>query len=142
MNKKHLVIIVDDDNEDQILTTTALKTKNDKDDLFEIVVVSSPEEMIEKIKNKEIGDNYSPVILLDIKMPGKDGFDALKMIREDPDIKHLPVVILSSTSSAEDILKSYNLGANSFISKKIDFDKFIEDMIVFKKYWFEVSKKP
>jgi CheY-like chemotaxis protein len=75
-------------------------------------------------------------------MPGKDGFDALKMIKEDPEIHHLPVVILSSTSSEEDVVKSYNLGANSFISKKIDFDKFIEDMTVFKKYWLEVAKKP
>ena len=97
---------------------------------------------MEKIKYIEMMGKFSLIILLDIKMPGRDGFDALKMIRENEKTCHLPVVLLSSTSSAEDIWKSYRMGANSFISKKINFDDLISDMISFKEYWLGTVKKP
>lgn len=140
---KHLIIVVDDDREDQKLITMALRQDSEEtSDQFEVMTVSSPEEMIEVIKNQEIREKYSPVILLDIKMPGRDGFDALQMIRSDEEIQHLPVVILSSTSSEKDVWKSYHLGANSFISKKIEFDDIIEDMKNFKQYWLKTVRKP
>lgn len=138
----HLIIIVDDDKEDQKLITMALNHEKHESDSFEVATVSSPEEMLEKIKNTKMMNKYSMVILMDIKMPGKDGFDALAMIREDPEIKHLPVVMFSSTSSKDDVFKSYHLGANSFISKKSDYDELINDMVAFKKYWIKTVRKP
>ena len=78
------------------------------------------------------------VILLDLNMPKKDGREALKEIKANPELRQIPVVVLTTSKAEEDILRSYDSGASSFISKAVTFDGLIEVMKGLGKYWFEI----
>jgi two-component system response regulator len=82
------------------------------------------------------------VIMLDLKLPGMSGLDVLKAIKKDPRTRLIPVVVLTSSTEEKDILKSYELGANSFISKPVGFDKFTESMKNLGMYWLLLNKTP
>jgi CheY-like chemotaxis protein len=82
------------------------------------------------------------LILLDLNMPRLDGREALTLIRSDPDLQHLPVVILTTSHRSGDILLSYRLGANSFISKPVTFEGLVEVMKTLCQYWFEIVSLP
>jgi CheY-like chemotaxis protein len=82
------------------------------------------------------------LILLDLNMPRLDGKETLTLIRSDPDLQHLPVVILTTSHRSGDILLSYRLGANSFISKPVTFEGLVEVMKTLCQYWFEIVSLP
>lgn len=82
------------------------------------------------------------IILLDLNMPKLNGFQVLKQIKSDEDLKSLNVIILSTSSNADDIKKSYQLGANSYITKPLDMDDYLNMTKIFKQYWFEIAKLP
>ena len=75
-------------------------------------------------------------------MPKKDGREALREIKSDPTLRQIPVVILTTSRAEEDIVRTYDLGASSFISKPLTFQALIEVMQAIKKYWFEIVKLP
>jgi CheY-like chemotaxis protein len=79
------------------------------------------------------------IILLDLKMPGMDGFAVLRWIRQQPDLRRLRVVILSSSDLIEDVDKAYELGANSFLLKPMGFDKLVKMLQVFRDYWLDID---
>ncbi|WP_341735617.1 response regulator [Microcoleus sp. CAWBG640] len=85
---------------------------------------------------------FPDLILLDLNMPRLDGPEALTLIRSDPDLQHLPVVILTTSQSSGDILLCYRLGANSFISKPVTFEGLVEVMKTLCQYWFEIVSLP
>ncbi|MCZ3364709.1 MULTISPECIES: response regulator [Methanobacterium] len=82
------------------------------------------------------------IILLDLNLSGKDGREVLKEIKEDNELKRIPVVILTTSKAEEDILKSYNLHANSYITKPVDFDQFIRVIKSIENFWLDIVKLP
>lgn len=82
------------------------------------------------------------LILLDLHLPKKDGYEVLAEIKEDPELKQIPVVILTSSKAEEDVLKTYNLHANCYITKPIDLEQFIMVVKSIRDFWFTIVKLP
>ncbi len=80
------------------------------------------------------------LIILDLKLPGESGFDVLRWIKDHDDLNHIPVIIMSSSSHEKDIVKSYILGANSYLVKPVNHDKLIEMVRSIKDYWFDLNE--
>jgi len=141
MNKK-IVFLIEDNPDDIELTKHAFNKSNISE---ELVVSNSGENALEILFSKESQSDPVPLqhvslIFLDIKLPGINGIEVLKKIRENPSTRYIPVVILTSSVEEKDIIKCYDNGANSYIRKPIDFVEFIE---VFKKtvsYWLNFNE--
>ena len=82
------------------------------------------------------------LILLDLNMPRMDGREALAAIKQDPELRSIPVVILTTSKAEEDVVRSYDLGVNSFITKPVTFLGLVEVMKVFSRYWMEIVDLP
>ena len=82
------------------------------------------------------------MILLDLNMPRMDGREALKVIKGDPELRRIPVIVLTTSKAEEDIYRSYDLGVNSFIIKPVTFDGLVNIMRVLEAYWFEIVEMP
>jgi CheY-like chemotaxis protein len=138
------ILIADDDAEDRMLILDALKESHLKNN---IQYVENGEELLQYLQNK---GKYSDektypipgIILLDLNMPKKDGREALKEIKSNDKLKNILIIILTTSKAEEDVLKTYNLGANSFITKPVTFLAMVEVMNTLKKYWFEIVELP
>ena len=86
--------------------------------------------------------NGPKVVLLDLKLPRVDGLEVLRRLRQDPRTRHLPVVVLTSSYDERDVLESYNVGANSYIVKPVDFTQFTEAMRTLNLYWVLLNRLP
>lgn len=142
--KKKYILLVEDNSDDQELTLMALKQSNI---VNEVVILHDGLEALEflfgSVKSPPLEVNDLPqVILLDLKMPRVGGMDVLKRIRSDPRTQLLPVVILTSSSEEEDIITSYHLGANSYVRKPIEFQKFAEAIQQLGLYWLIINQTP
>jgi CheY-like chemotaxis protein len=82
------------------------------------------------------------LILLDLNMPRKDGREALMEIKQDPELRKIPVVVLTTSQAEEDIYRTYDLGVNSFITKPVMFESLVNVMRTLGKYWFEIVELP
>jgi two-component system, response regulator len=82
------------------------------------------------------------IILLDMKMPKTDGIDVLKALKADPNTRGVPVVMLTSSNEENDIVRSYDLGVNSYIVKPVDFDKFVDEVSKLGIYWVAMNRVP
>jgi CheY-like chemotaxis protein len=82
------------------------------------------------------------LILLDLNMPRKDGRTVLQEIKSDPDLRQIPVVVLTTSKSDEDVFKSYDLGVNSYIVKPVTFEALVDILQTLEKYWFEIVELP
>lgn len=138
------ILIADDDPEDRMLAEDALEEARLAND---IRFVQDGEELIDYLKR--LGYYADPeksprpgMILLDLNMPRKDGREALIEIKADPELRTIPIIILSTSDADEDILRSYNLGAASFITKPVTFDGLVKVMLALKMYWFEIVALP
>ena len=85
---------------------------------------------------------HPDLILLDLNLPKKDGREVLEEIKEDPNLRRIPVVILTISKDEEDIIKTYNLHANCYITKPVDFDQFMEVVKAIEEFWLAVVKLP
>jgi CheY-like chemotaxis protein len=109
--------------------------------------VENGEELLDYLKRR---GRFAPpasapspgLILLDLNMPRKDGREALREIKEDPELCTIPVVILTTSKADTDIARIYELGANSFIAKPVSFDGLVDVMRVLGRYWFEIVELP
>ena len=140
--KDKTILLVEDNPDDVQLTKRALQKNNISNQLE---VVHDGVEAMNHLLNAASGDNSSPlptVILLDLKLPKMDGLEVLKRIRADERLKRLPVVILTSSKEEQDILKSYDLGANSYIRKPVDFEQFNEAVRQLGLYWLLLNEPP
>lgn len=143
--KKGIIILMaDDDDDDYLLTKKALKQSKL---LNKLCRVKDGEELMDYLKcrgeYKEQRECGRPgVILLDLNMPRKDGREALKEIKSDPELKNIPVVIFTTSKAEEDIFRTYQLGVNSFITKPVTFEGLLQVMQTLGKYWFEIVELP
>ncbi len=138
------ILIADDDAEDRMLIIDALKESRLKNRVQE---VENGEDLLSYLNNKgDFADKKKyptpGIILLDLNMPKKDGREALKEIKADKTLKSIPIIILSTSKAEEDVIKTYNLGVNSFITKPVTFNAMVEVMNALKKYWFEIVELP
>lgn len=138
------ILIADDDPDDREMTKEALEENYLLNDLRFVV---DGEDLMNYLHRKGQYENSenSPrpgLILLDLNMPKKDGREALKEIKSDPHLKSIPVIVLTTSKAEEDILKTYNLGVNCFITKPVSFSELIEVTKSIGKYWFEIVELP
>lgn len=145
-HKKNLITILmaDDDPDDRLLTEEALSESHLLNDLY---FVENGEDLLDYLHNR--GEYSDPqqaprpgVILLDLNMPKKDGREALQEIKADPSLRQIPIVILTTSKAEEDIYRTYDLGASSFITKPVTFESLVEVMQTLGKYWFEIVELP
>lgn len=138
INGKPIEILLVEDNEGDVFLT---KKVFDKAGLKNIIHIASDGEMALKIL-KDKNQKRPDIILLDINLPKKDGKQVLEEIKNDPDLKMIPVVVLTSSKAEKDILESYKLHANSYIVKPVTLDKFAEVATVVENFWFGVVALP
>lgn len=138
------ILIADDDADDRFLAKEAL----DESRLANTIqFVEDGEELMEYLRQEGryagSKENRRPgLILLDLNMPRKDGREALREIKADPRLRQIPIVVLTTSKSDEDIVRSYDLGVNSFITKPVTFEGLVEVMRTLQKYWFEIVELP
>lgn len=136
-----MILMADDDADDRILTKEALEESRV---LNELRFVEDGEGLMDYLKKRgKYTDAPRPgLILLDLNMPRKDGREALKEIKADPELRRIPVVVMTTSKAEEDIFRSYDLGASSFITKPVTFDRLVELMKALGRYWVEFVELP
>ena len=135
------ILLVEDNPGDARLTKEALcdaKVRN------RLSIVEDGEEAMAFLRRKgRYADAPRPdIVLLDLNLPKKDGREVLAEIKADEDLRRIPVVILTTSKSEEDILKSYNLNANCYVTKPVDLDQFIRVVRTIEDFWFTIVKLP
>jgi CheY-like chemotaxis protein len=137
--------MADDDEDDRVLTADALHRSRLINDLR---FVEDGHELMQYLRQE--GD-YAPggrpaprpgLILLDLNMPKKDGREALAEIKGDPLLRSIPVVVLTTSKAEEDVVRTYDLGVNSFVSKPVTFEELAQVMQTLACYWFDLVELP
>ncbi len=135
------ILLVEDNPGDVRLTKEAMKEGKIRNNLS--VAVDGVEAMAFLRREGKYADAPRPdVVLLDLNLPKKDGRAVLKEIKEDPDLRRIPVVILTSSKADEDVLNSYDLHANCYVTKPGDLEQFIEVVKSVEGFWFQIVKLP
>src|SRR6202522_4171699 len=146
--KKHgepiTILMADDDADDRRLTRDALEESRLANDLR---FVENGEELLDYLRHQGKFTNVEEaprpgLILLDLNMPRKDGRTALKEMKADPDLRQIPVTVLTTSKADEDIFRSYDLGVNSYIVKPVTFEALVDILQTLEKYWFEIVELP
>jgi len=136
------ILLVEDDPGDQKLIKTSLKSQLVANDLY---IVSSGEEgmdFLHRRGNYGSGTTRPDLILLDLNMPGMGGKEFLKRIKDDENLRQIPVVIVTTSDSEKDIIDTYNLQASGYVRKPVTLDGFKEVMKKIGEYWFVLCKRP
>jgi CheY-like chemotaxis protein len=138
------ILLVDDDEEDLAMTVDALRESRLGNDLR---TAHEGEELMDYLLRKgEYSDPASSpmpgLILLDLNMPKKDGREALAEIKANPELRKIPVIVLTTSRAEEDIFRTYDLGVSSFITKPVTFAGLVEAMRVLTQYWLEIVELP
>lgn len=148
MSLKHAtpinILMADDDEDDRLLTLDALKESRVLNNLY---CVEDGVELLEFLRREgkysDPKDSPRPsLILLDLNMPRKDGREALQEIKNDPSLRGIPVVILTTSKEEEDMLKGYDLGCASYITKPVNFEGLVDLMRALGRYWIEFVELP
>lgn len=147
MREEHnpiIILIADDDDEDLMLARDALAESRLSNDIY---CVTDGEDLMDYLRHQ---GKYAPpaeaprpgLILLDLNMPKMDGREALREIKANPDLRQITVVVLTTSKAEEDIYRSYDSGASSFISKPVSFEGLVDLMKGLGRYWFEIVDLP
>jgi two-component system response regulator len=139
-----VILMADDDADDRMLTKDALAESRVINDLR---FVEDGEELMDYLRGRgKFADKDEfprpGLILLDLNMPKKDGREALREIKQDADLRRIPVVVMTTSQAEEDIFRSYDLGASSFITKPVTFDRLVDLMKTMGEYWVEFVRLP
>jgi CheY-like chemotaxis protein len=138
------ILFADDDPDDRVLVGDAFEASRLVNDLR---FVEDGEELLDYLYRR---GKYAPIsssprpglILLDLNMPKKDGREAIQQIKADPQLRQIPIVVLTTSRAEEDIYRSYDLGVSSFIVKPVTFESLVEVVKTLGKYWFEIVELP
>jgi two-component system response regulator len=141
MNNK-VILLVEDNPRDEALTLRALKKSNIVND---VIVARDGVEALNYFFGDEtaLGDSTKEMpqlVLLDLKLPKLDGLEVLRRIRADERTRRLPIVVFTSSSEEEDMIKSYDLGANSYVRKPVEFEEFLEATRQLGLYWLVLNQ--
>src|SRR5687768_15797658 len=139
-----VILLADDDEEDRMLAANALQESRVVNDLR---FVTDGEELLDYLLHRGRYEDpaFSPIpglILLDLNMPRKDGREALREVKAHPDLRRIPIVVLTTSKAEEDIYRTYDLGANSFITKPVSFEGLVMVMRDIGRYWIEIVELP
>jgi CheY-like chemotaxis protein len=137
------ILLAEDNPNDVELTLTALHNLNLANDIF---VVQNGAEVLDFLRRRN-GFSSRPaippaVVLLDLKMPLVDGLEALRQIRADDELRTIPIVILTSSREESDLVKGYQLGANGYVVKPVDFDQFMAAVAKLGVFWALINEPP
>lgn len=138
------MLLADDDADDRMMTADAFREARL---VNELMCVNDGEELMDYLHRR---GKYAPpavaprpgLILLDLNMPRKDGREALREIKSDPNLRSIAVVVLTTSETQEDIQRIYDLGAYSFVSKPVTFEGLVKAIKVIGEYWFQIVKLP
>lgn len=138
------ILLAEDDEDDYFLTKEALEESHLANTLY---WVRDGEELVEFLRHKGAYTDKSKaprpgLILLDLNMPRKDGRETLMEIKTDPELRRIPVIVLTTSDAEEDVIRSYDLGVNSFIQKPVSFVEFIATVQQLTDYWFQLVRLP
>ncbi|MET9629855.1 response regulator [Lentzea sp. NPDC006480] len=135
------VLLVEDDPGDALMTQEAFEHHKIRNTLH---VVKDGVEALEFLRREGQYENAPRpgLILLDLNLPRKDGREVLSEVKGDPELRHIPVVVLTTSEAEEDILRSYSLHANAYVTKPVDFDRFIEVVRQIDDFFVTVVKLP
>jgi CheY-like chemotaxis protein len=140
------ILMAEDDPDDRVLTREAMESAHVANDLR---FVNDGQYLMDYLRREgdyaDVSEADAPmpgIILLDLNMPRMDGREALAEIKSDPELRKIPVVVLTTSKAEEDIVKTYDLGVNSFITKPVTFTALVEVMRTWSRYWFEIVDLP
>lgn len=138
------ILMADDDPDDCLMAKEAMEEARLVNELH---FVEDGEQLMDRLHGRgEYADmdglERPGLILLDLNMPKKDGREALAEIKKDPDLRQIPIVVLTTSKAEEDIYRTYDLGVNSFITKPVSFEALVEVMKTLDKYWFQIVTRP
>lgn len=135
-----VILLVEDNPDDEALTLRALRKNNI---MNQVIVARDGEAALDYLLGPNSADNPPPqVILLDLKLPKLDGLEVLRRIRANDRTKLFPVIVLTSSREEQDLLNSYDSGANSYIRKPVDFTQFISAVQQLGLYWLVLNEFP
>jgi two-component system, response regulator len=142
--KNRVILLVEDNPDDELLTLRALKKNNVAN---EVIVARDGVEALDYLFGEGAhadrdSKKIPQVVLLDLKLPKLDGLGVLRRIRSDARTKSLPVVILTSSNEELDRISGYDLGANSYVRKPVDFDQFVAAALQLGLYWLVLNEPP
>jgi two-component system response regulator len=142
--KPIMILMAEDDADDRLLVKDALAESRV---LNELRFVEDGEELLQYLRHegRYADPESSPrpgLVLLDLNMPRKDGREALQEIKADPNLRRIPVVVMTTSKAEEDIFRSYDSGASSYITKPVTFDRLVELMRTLGYYWIEFVELP
>ena len=144
VTKPITILMADDDPDDRLLTSDALTEARLIND---VRFVENGEELLDYLRR--VGKFAPPaeaprpgLILLDLNMPRKDGRAVLAELKQDADLRTIPVVVLTTSKDDEDVYRSYDLGVNSYIVKPVTFEALVDILQTLDKYWFEIVELP
>lgn len=138
------ILLADDDPDDRKLTHEAFDECHLAN---QVHFVEDGEQLMDYLLRrgtyeKMKGEPLPGLVLLDLNMPRKDGREALKEIKAHPDLRRIPIVVLTTSKAEEDILRTYDLGVNSYVTKPVTFQSLVDTVKVLGKYWFEIVELP
>jgi CheY-like chemotaxis protein len=138
------ILMADDDDDDRMLAKKALRGSRLANDMRFVV---DGEDLMRYLRRQPpyaggVGAPRPGIILLDLNMPKMDGREALSEIKNDSDLRQIPVVVLTTSRADEDIVRTYDLGVNSFITKPVTFEGLVDVMQTLSRYWFEIVDLP
>lgn len=141
------ILLVEDDRDQTRLALRAMREHGILEITDEVVVAEDGEEALDFLfgRGEYTGRNpgHKPeFVLLDVKLPGIDGLEVLRRLREDDETELLPVILFSSSNEREDVIRGYELGANSYVAKPTNFDEFSEAMRYLGWYWLNINESP
>ena len=139
-----VILLVEDNPDDELLTLRALKKSGVKN---EVVVAHDGVEALDYLFASGPHSGRDPavmpqLILLDLKLPRVDGLEVLRRLRSDERTRRLPVVILTSSREQRDMLEGYDLGANSYVRKPVNFEQFVKTIELLRSYWLVLNEDP
>ena len=136
-----VILLVEDDIADQKLIKTSLRSEKIANELYSVQTGEEGLDFLYRRGNYSNGTPRPDLILLDLNMPGMGGKEFLRRVKEDEEVKEIPVVILTTSDAERDIIDSYKLQASGYVHKPVTLEEFKEGMKKLKEYWFVLCKR-